>query len=308
MSKKILILGGFGFIGTNLIEELLNRDNYELIIFEANKVIIQNPSLLEHVKVYYGDFHNEKDYEIIFKENDIDTVIHLISTTIPSISNDNIIYDIQSNLINTIKLLTMMKQYVIKNIVFSSSGGTVYGISDKKHNETDPTTPICSYGIVKLAIEKYLYLFNHLYGMNYLIVRSSNPFGEYHTRSQQGLINVVLENICNGEKLQIWGDGSIVRDYIYVKDLVRILADLIEKEIKNEIINIGSGRGFSINEILALVKEVVGEFPLEYTKERKLDVPYLVLNVEKLKSYIQFDNRSLKEGIKKTYDWLKKNR
>lgn len=308
MSKKILILGGFGFIGTNLIEELLNRDNYELIIFEANKVIIQNLSLLEHVKVYYGDFHNEKDYEIIFKENDIDTVIHLISTTIPSISNDNITYDIQSNLINTIKLLTMMKQYGIKNIIFSSSGGTVYGISDKKHNETDPTRPICSYGVVKLAIEKYLYLFNHLYGMNYLIIRSSNPFGEYHTRSQQGLINVVLENILKGIKLQIWGDGSIVRDYIYVKDLVRILADLLGKEIKNEIINIGSGKGFSINEILALVKEVVGEFPLEYTKERKLDVPYLVLNVEKLKKYVELDITSLKEGIKKTYDWLKINR
>ena len=114
MQKKILILGGFGFIGTNLTEELLKRSNYEIFIFEAKNVIIQNPDLLNHVKVYYGDFHNEKDYEIIFKENKIDVVIHLISTTVPSISNENIIYDIHSNLVNTIKLLNIMKQYQIK--------------------------------------------------------------------------------------------------------------------------------------------------------------------------------------------------
>jgi len=82
MLKTILIFGGFGFIGTNLIEELLKRGKYEIIIFEAKNAIIQNPAILNHIKVYYGDFHNEKDYEIIFKENEIDMVIHLISTTV----------------------------------------------------------------------------------------------------------------------------------------------------------------------------------------------------------------------------------
>lgn len=227
MQKKILILGGFGFIGTNLTEELLKRGNYEIIIFEAKNVIIQNPDLLNHVRIYYGDFHNEKEYEIIFKENKIDVVIHLISTTIPSISNENILYDIHSNLENTIKLLNIMKQYQIKNIVFPSSGGTIYGISKKEHKEFDPTTPICSYGIMKLTTEKYLYLYNYLYGINYLILRISNLFGEYHKSSKQVLINVAIEKIVKGETIEIWGDGSVVREYIYVKGLTRIIVDLI---------------------------------------------------------------------------------
>ena len=306
MLKKILILGGFGFIGTNLTEELLKRSNYEIIIFEAKKVLIQNPDLLDHVKVYYGDFHNEKDYEIIFKENEIDAVVHLISTTVPSISNENIIYDINSNLINTVKLLNTMKQYQIKKIIFPSSGGTVYGISKEEHKESNPTTPICSYGIMKLAIEKYLYLYNYLYGINYLILRLSNPFGEYHKNPLQGLINVVLEKVLNGETIEIWGNGSIIRDYIYIRDIVRIMVDLIEKNIQNEIINIGSGRGYSINEMLTIIREKIGDFSLKFVEERAIDVPYLVLNNDKLKTFLNINLIGIEEGVKRTYEWIKK--
>ena len=306
MLNKILIFGGFGFIGTNLTEELLKRGNYEIIIFEAKNVIIQNLEILKDVKVYHGDFHNEKDYEIIFKENEIDVVIHLISTTIPSVSNENIIYDIDSNLVNTIKLLNIMKKYQINNIVYPSSGGTIYGILSKEHRESDSTTPICSYGIIKLAIEKYLYLFNYLYGINYLILRLSNPYGEYHKNPKQGLINVMLEKILNGKIIEIWGDGSIQRDFIYIKDIVRIVVDLIEKNIQNEIINIGSGRGYSINEIITIIREYIGDFPLKYVKERKVDVPYLVLNIDKLKKLLNTDLIGIEKGIEKTFEWIKK--
>ncbi len=305
LAKKILILGGFGFIGTNLTEELLKRGNYDIIIFEGKKVIKQNPELFKKVKIYYGDFHNEREYEIIFKENEIDTVIHLIGTTIPSISNENIIYDIQSNLVNTIKLLNMMIQYKVKNIVFTSSGGTVYGILKNKHKESDPTRPISSYGIIKLTIEKYLYLYNKLFGLNYLILRPSNPFGEYHINPQQGLINVILKKIFNGENIEIWGDGSVVRDYIYIKDFVRIFIDLIEKKIQNEILNIGSGRGYSINEILTIIRKEIKDFQLKYMDKRKVDVPYLILNIDKLKTILDINFISIEKSIKKTYEWLK---
>ncbi len=305
LAKKILILGGFGFIGTNLTEELLKRGNYDIIIFEGKKVIKQNPDLFKKVKIYYGDFHNEREYEIIFKENEIDTVIHLIGTTIPSISNENIIYDIQSNLVNTIKLLNMMIQYKVKNIVFTSSGGTVYGILKNKHKESDPTRPISSYGIIKLTIEKYLYLYNKLFGLNYLILRPSNPFGEYHINPQQGLINVILKKIFNGENIEIWGDGSVVRDYIYIKDFVRIFIDLIEKKIQNEILNIGSGRGYSINEILTIIRKEIKDFQLKYMDKRKVDVPYLILNIDKLKTILDINFISIEKSIKKTYEWLK---
>ncbi|MFW9866390.1 MAG: NAD-dependent epimerase/dehydratase family protein [Candidatus Thorarchaeota archaeon] len=131
LNKKILLLGGFGFIGTNLTEELIKYNEYDIIIFETENVFIQNPDLLKKAQIYYGDFHNEEDYERIFKENRVDMVIHLITTTYPSSSNKNIVFDIKSNLINSINLLNIMVKYNCKNIIFISSGGTIYGIPQR---------------------------------------------------------------------------------------------------------------------------------------------------------------------------------
>ena len=307
MVKKILIFGGFGFIGTNLTEELINRGGYEIFIFEAKNAMIQNSDLLQKTEVYYGDFNNVEDFEVIFKEQMIDIVIHLINTNNPSSSNKNIIFDINSNLINTINLLNTMAKYNCKNIVFLSSGGTIYGVSKdrKKMNETDSKNPISSYGIVKLTIEKYLHLYNILYGLNYLILRPSNPYGEYHNSQKQGLINVILKKIIKGETVEIWGDGTVVRDFIYVKDLVKIIVDLIESKIQNDIFNIGSGIGYSINDIIEITQKKMGNFKLEYKDARKVDVPHLVLNIDKLERYLDLNLISIEEGIKKTSEWLK---
>ncbi|KKL22551.1 hypothetical protein LCGC14_2434300 [marine sediment metagenome] len=281
LMKKVLILGGFGFIRTNLTEELINRGEYEIYIFEAINAIIQNPDLLKKTKVYYDDFHNIEDFEVIFKEQLIDTVIHLINTNNPSSSNTNIIFDIKSNLINTINLLNIMLKYNCKNIVFLSSGGTIYGVSKERNNkkEADLKNPISSYGIVKLTIEKYLHLYNNLYGLNYLILRPSNPYGEYHYSQKQGIINVILKKVLNKETVEIWGDGSVVRDFIYVKDLVKIIVELIENKIKNDIFNIGSGKGYSINDIIEIIQKVMGNFKLEYKDARKVDVLHRVMKL-----------------------------
>jgi UDP-glucose 4-epimerase len=307
LKKKVLLFGGLGFIGTNLTEELINRGEYEIYIFEAKNAIIHNPGLTNKTKVYYGDFHNVEEFELIFKEQSIDLVIHLINTTYPSSSNKNIIFDIESNLINTINLLNTIVKYNCNNIVFLSSGGTIYGVSKDKTNkkETDLKNPISSYGIVKLTIEKYLQLYKNLYGLNYLVLRPSNPFGEYHYNQNQGIINVILNKALNGETVEIWGDGTVVRDFIYVKDLVKIIVDLIESKIQNDIFNIGSGRGYSINDIIESIQSEIGNFKLEYKDARKVDVPHLILNIDKLKRHLDVNLTSIEEGIKKTSKWLK---
>ena len=307
MNKKILILGGLGFIGTNLIEELINRGNYKIFIFEAENAVVKNPELLKQIEIYYGDFRNKEDYEKIFKENTIDIVFHLINTTIPSSSNKDMIFDIKSNLINTINLLNMMLNYECKNLIFFSSGGTIYGDSKQKYKrkESDSKEPICSYGIVKLAIEKYLHLYKRLYDLNYLILRISNPYGEYHSHKQQGLINVILRKVLNGEPVEIWGDGTVIRDYIYVNDLVKILVDLLEEKIQNEIINVGSGKGYSINSIIEIIQKEIGPFQIKYQKSRRVDISHLVLNVDKLNNLLNIKLTSIEEGINKTFKWLK---
>ncbi|MFH1772966.1 MAG: NAD-dependent epimerase/dehydratase family protein [Patescibacteria group bacterium] len=308
--KNILILGGLGFIGKNLIEEFLLDVNYNIIVFNFKNQPLDNKWLNKNVKLYYGDFTLVTDLEKIFKENKIDIIFHLISTTIPSSSN-NIIADINHNLGGTIKLLDLMRNYDIKKIIFFSSGGTIYGLPNgsfpDRFSEDYQNNPICSHGIVKLTIEKYLYLYKHFYSIDYLILRLANPFGEYHFSSVQGLINVTLKNIANNEPTTIWGSGEVIRDYIYVKDCVRVIKNLIDKNIYNDIINIGSGLGYSVNEVLNMIKKITGDFKINRLESRKFDVPKIVLDVSKIKSIINFKPTDIKIGIEKTYNWILKN-
>lgn len=304
--KNILILGGFGFIGSNLIEELLSRGSYNVVVFEFKGVVNR---FGDRVTVCYGDYNNTEDLEFVFRTYSIDTVFHLISTTVPVTSNENLEYDIESNLVATIRLLNIMVKYHVKGLVFLSSGGTVYGkVSPDKVNENHPTNPISAHGITKLSIEKFIQLYHHLHDLNYLILRVSNPFGPYHASEKQGLVNVAISRALNHEPLVIWGDGSVVRDYIYVKDVARIMGDVMEKNIWNNIINIGTGIGYSVNQILKFISELPLDLTVEYAQAHKYDVPYIVLNNGKLKSFIDYVPTDIRKSIRYTYEWQEKEK
>ena len=307
--KNILILGGFGFIGLNLLEELSSARGYSVVVFDSLPAPVAWAAKTA-CKIYQGNFCREQDLEDVFKENKIDIVVHLVSTTIPAGSNSSeMVYDIESNLVPTVKLLSLMRRFGVPKIVFASSGGTVYGLPQKGQEErnfaeTWSTNPICSYGAIKLAVEKYIQLSCYLNGLEYLILRISNPYGEHHSSSVQGLINVALKNVVAGCPVVVWGDGKVVRDYIYVKDCVKAVRTLIDKGISGEIFNVGSGSGHSVNEILALIKEVTGKFQVERVNSRKFDLPRAVLDISNLEAAIDFNPTNIKNGIKKTYRWL----
>ena len=302
--KNILIFGGLGFIGSNIIEELLlHKDDYNIIVFDfpGKQNIFEG-----QIKIIYSDFNNEENLELVFNENKIDCVIHLISTTIPASSNDNIIYDIEANLVPTIRLLKLLALYKIPEIIFFSSGGSVYGVTkDEKVDENHSVFPISSHGTIKLTIEKYIHLFQELYGVNYLILRVGNPYGPYQSSDNQGIINVFIRKMLRDEKLIVRGDGSAIRDYIYVKDLAKIVHLLISKGIRNEIINIGSGIGVSINQIIDTLKKIINyKNSIEYTEAPLSDVPKIILETKKLKGMIQYQLFNIEEGIQKTVKYM----
>ena len=304
--ETILVLGGFGFLGTNLInyasDKLINE--YRFIVFDIYNehplgIRSQNIS-----KIYKGDFSNKEDLKIIFEENHVDHVLHLICTTVPSTSNDNIRYHIESNLLPTINLLNICKSYSIKSIVFISSGGAVYGASKNYiHKETDNLFPNSSYGIIKLTIEKYLKLYNHLYGLNYLCLRLSNPYGAFHLSKKQGLINIALRNAVNNKEFNVWGDGSNLKDYIYAEDAARIIFTLLKQKVTNQVLNIGSSKGYSINEILSIIKNIIPAFQINYKEAKSFDVSKVILNTEAVAGYIDFELTPLHAGINNTYQW-----
>lgn len=306
---KCLILGGGGFLGSHLCEALLAQ-GYAVRIFDRPNLLRFKPfhytDALEWVE---GDFVNRE--HVAQAVSGCDVIFHLISTTLPRSSNENPAYDVETNVIGTLHLLESAQKSKIKKIIFVSSGGTVYGIPHEiPIRELHPTEPICSYGIVKLAIEKYLNLFHLLHGMEYCVLRLANPFGErQRVAAAQGAVAVFLHKALRNEVIEIWGDGSVVRDYFYVNDAVSAMTKALIYQGSSGVFNIGSGVGQSLNEILTSIETLLGSSVKRiYLPARTFDVPVSVLDISKAAELLNWSPQtSFAEGLSRTSKWLRGN-
>jgi len=299
-----LVLGGNGFIGSHLVDKLI-AEGHSIRVFDRDEEHYRKP--LDGVEYFYADFGNRILVAEALKGMDI--VFHLISTTVPKTSNDDPVFDVMSNVAETIHLLEKCVERRVKKVVFVSSGGTVYGTpSSLPVSEDSPTNPECSYGITKLMIEKYLGLFNHLYGMDYVVVRPSNPYGaRQNPLGFQGAVPIFLGKIARGETIDIWGDGEIVRDYIFIEDLVEGIYRTAIWNTPSRIFNIGSGEGHSLNNIIEIMRKVVGgEIRVVYTARRSFDVPKIYLDISRAKVDLAWrPTTPLDIGIKKTWEFVR---
>lgn len=302
--KKILVIGGSGFLGLNLIETLVKYGYHVRVLDRINSKYLGNK-----VEFCEGDFTAT---HLLGKVIDgCDAIFHLASTTLPGNSNDDPMFDVNSNLLGTIGLLELAVRKNIKKFVFISSGGTVYGIPNVPAvSENEPTNPICSYGIIKLTIEKYLKLFNRLYGLNTCSLRLSNPYGKYQrTDIAQGAITVFCHKALKGETIEIWGDGSVIRDFIYINDAVNAMLKALEIDCLSEDINIGDGIGTNLNQIVTYIESVISrKVNVKYLQPRKFDVPKIVLDITKAKSILNWEPEiNLMTGIDYLVEWQKQN-
>lgn len=276
-----LVLGGSGFIGSHLVDLLLEQGG-RVKSFDRPPALTESaaPGSSSSLEFLPGDFTSSADVAAAIEG--CDYCFHLISTTLPKSSNSDPFYDVQSNVLPSIRLMELAVEERVKKIIFVSSGGTVYGVPRQTPiAESHPTEPICSYGIAKLAIEKYLALFKLLHGLDYKVLRLSNPFGErQRTESSQGAVAVFLGKALRNETIEIWGDGSVVRDYVYVGDVVRAIAAAAVSDAPETTFNIGSGRGTSLNEILGVMESLLGaSIRRSYSAPRPFDVPVNVLDI-----------------------------
>lgn len=300
---NVLVLGGNGFIGSHLVDKLL-LEGHCVRVFDKNVEHYRKP--LSNVDYHLGEFGNRG---LLLEALDgIDVVVHLISTTLPKTSNDDPVFDVQSNVVESLFLLEQCVGKKIKKIIFASSGGTVYGVPQSVPvPEENQTNPLCSYGISKLTIEKYLILFKQLHNLDFTIIRPSNPFGSRQNPfGIQGAIPVFLGKILRKETIQIWGTGDVVRDFIYVEDLVDAFYRSIINDTDSNIFNIGSGEGHSLNYLLNVMRDVTGfDVLVNYTKSRTYDVPEIYLDITKARRELDWEPRtSLENGIKLTWDFV----
>lgn len=299
-----VILGGGGFLGYHLCQALLTAGHRVRIFDRPN---LERFSLLDNsgsVEWIEGDFVNQGDLEPAISGCDI--IYHLVSTTLPKSSNENPLYDIETNVIGTLRLLDLVKGKN-KKIIFISSGGTVYGIPEEVPiKESHPTNPICSYGIGKVTIEKYLHLYHHLYNLDYCVFRLANPFGERQkVTAAQGVIAVLLHKALHDQPIEIWGDGTVIRDYLYVKDAIAPVVKAITYRGDCRIFNVGSGEGRSLNEVLAAIGVLLGKQVIcTYTPARAFDVPSNVLDISLASQLLNWTPKtSFHEGLRRTLLW-----
>ncbi len=299
---KVLVLGGNGFIGSHVVDQLL-AGGHRVRVFDRSPERYRQP--LKQVEYRLGRF--DDTFQVAEALQGVDAVCHLISTTVPGTSNLDPIADVQSNLVHTLQLLEQMRKKGLRRILYLSSGGTVYGNPDVSPvPENHPLNPISSYGVVKVAIEKYLLMYQQLYGLQPVILRPSNPYGPRQGHAGvQGLIGTLLVRAMAGDALEIWGEGSIIRDYMYVGDLAQLCMRALESDVCGAF-NAGSGEGNSINAIISMIRHLGYEdLQVKYSEGRSFDVKEVVLDISR--ACHQFNWRPevlLKDGLRAHYSWL----
>jgi UDP-glucose 4-epimerase len=302
-----LVLGGAGFIGSHLAEALAQQGR-RVRIFDRPHV--DRLPLFPRVKgfeVFTGDFLNPQALALALDGTEV--VFHLVSTTLPKSSNENPVYDIESNVLGSLRLLELCRERGVRKLVFVSSGGTVYGVPRTTPVAEDhPTEPISSYGIHKLVIEKYLALAHRLHGLDYRVVRPANLYGPRQRLDiAQGAVAVFLDRALRDQPIQIWGDGSVVRDYVYIADAVDAMLKAASFEGPQRIFNLGSGKGVSLNELVAEIEKLLGRrIKVEHSEARLLDVPVNVLDASLAEAHLGWRaSTSLGEGLRRTCEWMR---
>jgi len=307
---RCLILGGTGFIGLHLAELLL-REGYRVRIFDRREPApVVGLAGTGQMEVQTGDFLDKQ--AVRSAVSGCDVVFHLVSTTLPKSSNTDVSFDVESNIVGTLQLLDVARESGIRKIIFSSSGGTIYGVPQRLPiPETHESFPLVAYGISKLAIEKYLHLYKMLYGIPYVVLRIGNVFGErQRTDTSQGAIAVFLSRALAGGTVEIWGDGTTVRDYIYIQDVVQAFMLAMSFEGAPSVFNIGSGEGLSLNDVLVAIEELLGTpVARRYVARRSFDVPANVLDISRAKELLGWTPRfAFREGLARTLEWMRQDR
>lgn len=300
--KKILVLGGNGFIGKNLCKYLKSRGE-DVYSFD-----MACPDTREEgVHYLEGDFFDDFTLKNIIK--DMDVIFHGICTLNPGNSNEKYLMGYERDFIQTVKLCSYIQEMGNK-LIFLSSGGTVYGNQEiQPISEEAIPRPINHYGNLKLCIENTIRTFNYQLHKKMLIARISNPYGpgqDYH--KGVGFIDAVLKRAINGERVEIWGDGNVVRDYIYIDDVCRMLYALVNYQGDQDIFNISSNTATSQNDVLQIIKKLLPELEVAYFPARSVDAHKIMLDNSKIKKVEEFRLVEIEQGIRLYYEYIKQHK
>jgi UDP-glucose 4-epimerase len=297
-----LVVGANGFLGSHLVDALAAA-GHQVRAFDRFSGERGPIYTAPGVELRRGEFLSRTDLESAVEGQDL--VFHFLSTTTPATAERDPTLDVRTNIAQTIELLESCVSAGVEHFYFASTGGAIYGNQGKRlYSESDRALPVSPYAIGKLTIEHYLRYFHAMHGLNSTILRISNPYGSrQHSTKLQGFIPIALRHILHGEKVVQFGDGSMVRDYIYVEDAVQMILRIVASAEKSELYNIGSGHGSAIQDVIAALRSVTSvEFEIEKVPVPPTFVNRVVLDVDRYRSQFgDFTARTLTDGIERTF-------
>lgn len=305
-NKKIIVTGGLGFIGSHIVDELVN-DNEVIIIDNKSTGKIENLEFPNHenLTIIEKDL-NEVNLESLLKG--IDYIFHLSAMASVPLSIDNPIECNKNNVDATVKLLVAAKNNDVKKIVFSSSSAVYGNNSNMPLKESELVSPISPYGASKAICEIYLKTFYESYGLNYNALRYFNVFGPKQDKNSQyaSVIPNFISELLEGRQPEIYGDGEQTRDFVFVKDVVKANIAAAESDY-NGIVNVASGEKITINELYEIVTNTLGcDVEAKYLPERKGDIKHSLADVSNMKKInFEIDFKDFENQLKETVKWFK---
>lgn len=303
--SNCLVLGANGFIGSHLVDALAEAGHHVRAFDRAGGT---TKYTAQGVEAFYGNFLNVSDLQAAV--NGMDYVFHFISTTTPASAENDPLIDVETNIRMSIELFDICAAANIKRLIFASTGGAIYG--EKGNNdprrEDELPLPVSPYAIGKLTIENYLRYFKVKRNLDSIVLRISNPYGERQAlHAKQGVIPIFIENLLEGKPLTVLGDGSMIRDYIYVKDVAGIITSMFDKPAKYDLYNVGSGIPTTVNELIEAIEAVhPGQPQIEHREAPATFVHNVTLDVSRLQDEFGVHAQtSLQDGVFATYHYLK---
>lgn len=300
MAERSLVIGANGFLGSSLVDELVRR-GHDVTAFDR---FSRESVLPREVTRVAGDFLDPAAVSAVVAGHD--HVFHFLSTTTPASADGDPVRDARENVLPSIHLLEACVSSGVRKVYFASTGGAIYGDhGSAAMSETMRPQPVSPYAIGKLAIEGYLSYFSRKHGLQSASYRISNPYGPRQLAGRShGVIPTFLRHVREGRPVEVFGDGSSVRDYVHVDDAIRMVVDTVGRETAHDTYNIGSGVGTSLADLLGVVERVTGSAPaVEYRPEPTTFVHRSVLDTTRYAAeFGAVRLRSLEEGVRETWE------
>lgn len=299
-----LVLGAGGFIGSHLCHALV-REGARVHGFGRRPKFAD---ALPPIRWTTGEFTDRA--ALALAVDGAEVVFHLLGGTNPEVSNKDPLADLQVNTVASVQLLELCRAAGVQKFVFVSSGGTVYGLPKTVPiPETAATDPISAYGINKLMVEKYLGLYQRLHGLRTMSLRVANPFGPLQSPyRRQGVVAALIETYLAHRPLELWGDGRVVRDFLFVGDLVEAIVAAARYEGPHQVLNVGSGIGRSLLDLVQSVALALDmpAAPIIHKPGRQGDVPANVLDITRARAALGWEPRTeWIAGLRLTADWIR---